>query len=54
VACSPSVVQAYKDRGEQFVEEVARNPLLLEEVSGIQKMTANIDLEQCIDSDEEF
>jgi hypothetical protein len=54
VACSEPVLERYRQGKEAFVAEIAVNPVLLEKISGIEKMTENVDLDLCIDSDEDF
>lgn len=53
-ACSQLVLQRYRTEGDRFVRAVAEKPTILEEISGISQLTANIDVETFIDSDDDF
>jgi len=53
-ACSLPIVEAYRNQGPDFVINVCNDPNILENISGIEKITNDIDLKLCIDSDDEF
>ena len=53
-ACSNSIVSAYLAQPCQFTQDVCTDPKLLEKISGIDDLVKDVDLDLCIDSDEDF
>ena len=53
-ACSPAVVAEFQRRGFDFLRQVCESPSVLEEISGVQRLNDLVDLELCIESDDEF
>ena len=43
VACSPSVLSAYKDRDQQFLFEVFNEPSFLEDITGLAQLKIDIE-----------
>ena len=42
-ACSKTVVSEYKQKGSEFLLRVFNNPMVLEELTGLDKMKAEVD-----------
>ena len=53
-ACSFPIIEAYRLQGTNFIGNVCNDPSLLLTISGIDKLTSKINLELCIDSDDDF
>ena len=53
-ACSLAVVERYKTERFAFVRDVCADSSILEGISGISDLMQDVDLDLCIDSDEEF
>ncbi len=53
-ACSFPIVEAYREEGVQFVRAACEDSRVLETLSGVAKLVSEVDLDDCVDSDEEF
>jgi ubiquitin-like modifier-activating enzyme ATG7 len=53
-ACSDNIRNAYDQAPREFVAQVCASASSLEEISGIRKMLESVDVDACIDSDEDF
>lgn len=53
-ACSPAIQKAYLEDPSAMMKNVASNASLLEEISGVHRLTNDVDLDLCIESDDEF
>ena len=53
-ACSFPIVDSYRLKGIEFINNVCSDPNVLETISGIEQMNNEVNLDLCIDSDDEF
>lgn len=53
-ACSFPIVENYRLKGSTMINDVCNDPNILETISGIEKMNNEVNLDLCIDSDDEF
>lgn len=48
------MVTQFLSRGYEFVREVCEDSKLLESVSGISTLMSEVDLDNCVESDDDF
>lgn len=53
-ACSSNITAAYRKDPAAFVQAVCAQPQVLEEISGVTEMVSHVDVNLCIDSDDDF
>ena len=53
-ACCPEIIKCYQNDKIGFIRNVCNNSKILEEISGITKLMSTVDVDLCIDSDEDF
>lgn len=53
-ACSAPIVQAFIERGFGFVQQACQDSTVLEVTSGITGLMQNVDVDDCVESDDDF
>ena len=53
-ACSAPIVHAFRERGFGFVQQACQDSAVLEVTSGITGLMENVDVDDCVESDDDF
>jgi ubiquitin-like modifier-activating enzyme ATG7 len=53
-ACAIPIISTYQENPWEFTKNVCAEPKILENISGVEQLLSSVDLDLCIDSDEDF